>query len=67
MAAEAKAEGGRMIGEGAKRIERKATSIKVDPELWEEAKIAAIRQKENLYDLFERALRKELDVLKQKV
>jgi predicted HicB family RNase H-like nuclease len=47
-----------------KTIERKSTSIKVDPELWEEAKIAAIKRKENLYDLVERALKKELAVVK---
>lgn len=49
--------------EGKKKIERKSTSIKVDPKLWEEAKITAIKRKENLYDLMERALRKELEAL----
>ena len=66
MAVEAKVEGGKMgEAEGEKKIERKSTSIKVDPDLWEEAKIAAIKRKENLYDLVERALRKELEVLKE--
>ena len=56
MAVEAKVEGGKMEeAEGEKKIERKSTSIKVDPDLWEEAKIAAIKRKENLYALVERA------------
>jgi predicted HicB family RNase H-like nuclease len=46
------------------KIERKPTSIKIDPKLWEEAKIAAIKQKMLLSELVERAVRKELIVLK---
>lgn len=49
------------------KIERKSTSIKIDPELWEEAKIMAIKRKENLYDLMERALKKELEALKKEI
>ena len=48
------------------KIERKPTSIKIDPELWEEAKIAAIKQKMLLSELVERAVRKELVALKRK-
>ncbi len=39
---------------------KESTSIKVDPELWKEAKIEAIRRDLALSDLVERALRKEL-------
>ena len=48
------------------KIERKPTSIKIDPELWEEAKIAAIKQKMLLSELVEQAVRKELVALKRK-
>jgi hypothetical protein len=39
---------------------REATSIKIDPVLWKEAKIEAIRRDIDLSDLVEDALRKEL-------
>lgn len=39
---------------------REATSIKVDPDLWKEAKIEAIRRDMDLSDLVEDSLRKEL-------
>ena len=39
---------------------REATSIKVDPDLWKEAKIEAIKRDMDLSDLVESALRKEL-------
>lgn len=39
---------------------REATSIKIDPKLWKEAKIEAIRRDMGLSDLVEQALRKEL-------
>jgi len=40
---------------------RKAsTSIKIDPELWKEAKIEAIRRDMDVSELVELALRKEL-------
>ena len=39
---------------------REATSIKVDPDLWKDAKIEAIRRDMDLSDLVETALRKEL-------
>ena len=43
---------------------KEATSIKVDPELWKEAKIEAIRQDMELSQLVENALRKEVHALK---
>ncbi len=39
---------------------RTATSIKIDPQLWKQAKIEAIKQDMDLSDLVENALRKEL-------
>ena len=59
--------GGIMKGKGKAedKIERKPTSIKIDPKLWEEAKIAAIKQKMLLSELVERAVRKELVALKE--
>lgn len=39
---------------------KEATSIKVDPDLWKEAKIEAIRRDIDLSDLVEQAIRKEL-------
>jgi len=39
---------------------REATSIKVDPELWKDAKIEAIKRDMDLSDLVEDAIRKEL-------
>lgn len=47
-------------------IERKPTSIKIDPELWKEAKIEAIKQKMLLSELVERAVKKELVALRGK-
>ena len=47
------------------RSKREATSIKVDPELWKEAKIEAIRHDMEVSELVERALRKEIEVLKK--
>ena len=47
-------------------IERKPTSIKIDPELWKEAKIEAIKQKMLLSELVERAVKKELFALRGK-
>ena len=47
-------------------IERKPTSIKIDPELWKEAKIEAIKQKMHLSELVERAVKKELVALRGK-
>jgi hypothetical protein len=41
-------------------IKREATSIKIDPELWKEAKIEAIRRETDVSELVEGALRKEL-------
>lgn len=39
---------------------REATSIKVDPQLWKEAKIEAINRDMDLSELVEEALEKEL-------
>jgi post-segregation antitoxin (ccd killing protein) len=39
---------------------REATSIKIDPELWKQAKIEAISRDMELSELVENALRKEL-------
>lgn len=39
---------------------RLPTSIKIDPELWKEAKIEAITRNIELSDMVENALRKEL-------
>jgi hypothetical protein len=39
---------------------RAATSLYVDPELWKEVKIEAIRREITVTELFEQALRKEL-------
>lgn len=42
------------------KIERKATSIKIDPKLWKAAKIEAIERGIELSELVEIALKKEL-------
>ena len=42
------------------KIKREATSIKIDPELWKQAKIEAITREMELSELVENALRKEL-------
>lgn len=39
---------------------KKATSVKIDPELWKEAKIEAIRRGIQVSELVELALRKEI-------
>ena len=41
-------------------VRREATSIKIDPQLWKEAKIEAIRREIDVSELVEHALRKEL-------
>lgn len=41
-------------------VKREPTSINVDPELWKEAKIEAIRRGVTVTELFEESLRKEL-------
>jgi hypothetical protein len=42
------------------QVKKEATSIKIDPELWKEAKIEAITREIDLSELIETALRKEL-------
>jgi hypothetical protein len=42
------------------KIKREATSIKIDPQLWKQAKIEAISRDMELSQLVEDALRKEL-------
>jgi len=39
---------------------REVTSIRIDPDLWKEAKIEAIRRDTDVSELVENALRKEL-------
>lgn len=41
-------------------IKREPTSIKIDPRVWKEAKIEAIRRDMELSELVELALKKEL-------
>ncbi len=42
------------------KIKRVVTSIKVDPEIWKDAKIEAITRDMDLSELVENALKKEL-------
>lgn len=42
------------------KIKRAVTSIKIDPDLWKEAKIEAIQRDMDLSELVENALKKEL-------
>lgn len=42
------------------------TSIRIDPELWKEVKIAAIRNDMGIFELVENALRHELEKLKKR-
>ncbi|MBI3640681.1 MAG: hypothetical protein HY223_10315 [Thaumarchaeota archaeon] len=46
-----------MKDDNAKRV---TTSIKIDPEIWKEAKIEAIQREMDLSELVEGALKKEL-------
>ena len=46
--------------EVGQKPKKEATSIKVDPELWKEAKIEAIKRDMELGELVEQALRQEL-------
>ncbi len=41
-------------------VKREPTSINVDPEVWKDAKIEAIKRGITVTDLFERSLRKEI-------
>jgi len=41
-------------------VTRQTTSIKIDPKLWKEAKIYAIRKGVNLSELIEQLLKKEI-------
>jgi predicted HicB family RNase H-like nuclease len=41
-------------------IKRETTSLKIDPQLWKEVKIEAIRQDKDVSEFVENALRKEL-------
>lgn len=40
---------------------RETTSIKVDPDLWKEVKIQAIREDIEVSELMDRAIRRELE------
>lgn len=44
--------------------EKKKTSIKIDPEIWKEAKIEAIRRDMEVSNLVENCLKKELGLNK---
>lgn len=46
--------------------ERVATSIKVDPDLWKEVRIQAIREDLEVSELVERALRRDLERVKSR-
>lgn len=50
-----------MVEDKTKRV---VTSIKIDPEIWKEAKIEAIHRDLDLSELVENALRKELRIRK---
>ena len=49
-----------MIGKTPDKKGRVSTSIKIDPDLWKQAKIVAITRNIELSDMVENALRKEL-------
>lgn len=55
MAAEAKIEGVEI-----EETERVTTSLKIDPKLWKKVKIAAMERDMKLYELVEKALKKEI-------
>jgi len=44
---------------------KSSTSIKIDPQLWKEAKIEAIRRDVDVSELVELALRKEIESTKE--
>lgn len=45
---------------------REVTSIKVDPELWKEVKIQAIREDVEISEFMDRAIKRELDRVKMR-
>jgi len=45
---------------------KEVTSIKVDPELWKEVKIQAIREDLEVSEFMERAIKRELERVKAK-
>lgn len=45
----------------SKKARKEATSMKIDSEVWKEAKIESIRREITLSQFVEEALRKELD------
>lgn len=49
-----------MVGKSPDKKGRVPTSIKIDPNVWKQAKIEAITRNIELSDLVENALRKEL-------
>lgn len=55
-----------MAEEKAKgEIKRKSTSIKVNPELWKEVKIEAIKQGMELSQFVENALKNKIEALRK--
>jgi predicted HicB family RNase H-like nuclease len=53
------------MSEASSKRKKEATSIKIDPELWKEAKIEAIKRDMELGQLVEESLKKELKSLKR--
>jgi predicted HicB family RNase H-like nuclease len=53
------------MGKPEQTEEKAKTSIKIDPQLWKEAKIEAIKHDIELSDLVERGLKSELQKLKK--
>lgn len=53
-----------MLLVGVTMAKKRVTSIKVDEELWKEAKVAAAKNDITLTELLNRALRKELEAIK---
>jgi predicted DNA-binding protein len=50
----------------AKTVQREATSIKIKPEVWKEAKIEAIRQEKTTSELVEEAIEAWIKELRKK-
>jgi predicted HicB family RNase H-like nuclease len=50
----------------AQQKKKEYTSIRIDPELWRDFKIEALRQDVQVSDLMERVIRKELERVKPK-
>jgi hypothetical protein len=53
------------VPEILEKPKKEATSIKIDPVLWKEAKIEAIKHDMELGELVEQSLRKEIKTLRK--